>query len=189
MKIKSHFIVFIVLLSMVVVNVRAQSLPVSGKVLVVYFSYTGNTHALAEDIHKETGGDMTGIEPAVPYDKDYDKVVEQGKKEVNSEFKPPIKTKIADISSYDIVFIGSPVWWATIAPPVATFLSTHNLEGKKVIPFITHGGYGLGRSVADIKKLCPKSILLKEYGVEGGKVGETNSEMIRWLKSLNLKKM
>lgn len=175
-----------VLFCMIVVPAYGQVKNDTSKILIVYFSYTGNTRALAEQIQEQTGGRLVEIVPVTPYSKDYDKVVEQGNKEVKAGFKPAIKTKIPDMASYGIIFIGSPIWWYTIAPPVSTFLSENNLKGKKIVPFITHGGYGLGHSIEDIKKLCPEAVLLKEYGIEGKQVNEIPSGATRWLKNLGL---
>lgn len=178
--------ILIILLGLTMIPVHGQEKSDTSKILIVYFSYTGNTRDLAEQIQKQTGGKLVEIVSATPYSKNYDKVVEQGKKEVKEGFKPAIRTKVPDIGSYDIVFIGSPIWWYTIAPAVSTFLSENNLAGKKVIPFITHGGYGLGHSIKDIEKLCPESILLKEYEIEGKQVNEIKSGATRWLKNLGL---
>lgn len=169
------------------IHAQAQEKTKKQKVLVVYFSYTGNTRELAQQIHKQVGGDLVEIELVTPYSKDYKTVEKQGQDEVNAGYKPPIKTKITDIESYDVIFIGSPIWWFTIAPPVSTFLAEHNLNGKKIVPFITHGGYGLGRSISDIKKLAPKSDILKEYEVEGNKLNSTKDLLSKWLEKIKTK--
>lgn len=165
---------------------EAQKTSKRQKVLVVYFSYTGNTRELAKQIHEQVGGDMVELELVTPYSKDYKTVEKQGQDEVHAGYKPPLKTKIDSIQTYDVIFIGSPIWWFTIAPPISTFLSQYDLSGKQIIPFITHGGYGLGRSINDIKKLSPKSTLLKEYEVEGNQVKTTKEKMKQWLKTLKL---
>lgn len=166
------------------IHAQAQEKSKKPKVLVVYFSYTGNTRELARQIHKQVGGDLVEIELVTPYSKDYKTVEKQGQDEVNAGYKPPLKTKITDIESYDVIFIGSPIWWFTIAPPISTFLSEYNLNGKKIVPFITHGGYGLGRGISDIRKLAPKSVLLKEYEVEGKKLDSTKDKLSKWLKTI-----
>lgn len=131
----------------------------NNKVLVVYFSYTGNTKFIANKINEVVGGDIVEIETLKPYDKDLNYVFEQSKEEISNYFKPEIVNNIKNIEKYDTIYLGSPTWWYTIAPPVATFLYKNNLEGKKIIPFLTNGGYGLGHSIEDIKSLCEKSVI------------------------------
>lgn len=150
------------------------------KALVVYYSYTGNTRALAEQIRQSVDGDIVEIQPATPYSTDYDTVVNQGKKEVESGYKPPLKRKVDNLASYDVVFVGTPIWWYTIAPPVATFLAESELAGKTIIPFCTHGGYGAGHSLEDIKKLAPKSQVLDELVLSGSSKYE-QKEILAWL--------
>ncbi|MBB5337261.1 flavodoxin [Pectinatus brassicae] len=84
------------------------------KSIVVYFSYTGNTRVLAKQIQKMTDSDIFEIQPEVPYSKDYDTVVDQGKKEVDEGYKPKLKEKVPDLAKYDVVYVGTPIWWYTI---------------------------------------------------------------------------
>lgn len=124
------------------------------KTLVAYFSLTGNTKAAAQTIAEETGADLYRIELVTPYPSEYKEQTELAKKELSEGILPPIKPWPENISEYDIVFVGSPVWWGTMATPVRTFLSSGVLKGKTVIPFITHGGGGADQSFADTAKLC-----------------------------------
>lgn len=142
----------------------------SRQVLISYFSHSGNTRKIAGEIHKAVGGDIVEIEPLEPYPNDYNSVVEQAKRELHSGCKPQLKTHAGNLAAYDTVFVGSPNWWHTIAPPVITFLSQSDLSGKIIIPFITHGGGGLGRSALDIAALCPDSTVLESLAVLGADV-------------------
>ncbi len=137
------------------------------KVLIVYYSHSGNTRKVAREIHKVVGGDLVGIEPLEPYPNDYSTLVEQAKRELHSGFMPELDQGPVNVESYDTVFVGSPNWWHTIAPPVITFLSRADLSGKTIIPFITHGGGGSGRSVSDIANLCPHATVLEGLSVYG----------------------
>ncbi len=137
--------------------------PGSKKILIAVFSYTGNTRQAAQAIQRKTGGTLIEIEPETPYSKDYQAVVKQGREEVDSGFLPKLKTKAANIRDYDVIFVGSPIWWYTIAPPVASFLHDHDLSGKTVVPFFTHGGYGIGHSLKDIRKYAPGAVLAGEF--------------------------
>ena len=121
-------------------------------VLVAYFSRSGNTRKIANLIHQEVGGTLYEIQPQVPYPNSYDAVVDQAKKEIQAGYKPALQSTLDHIESYDTIFVGSPNWWSTIAPPVTTFLSEYDLSGKTIVPFCTHGGGGLGRIAKDKEK-------------------------------------
>ncbi|MEN3012961.1 MAG: flavodoxin [Dictyoglomus thermophilum] len=157
-------------------------------ILIIYYSWSGNTRKIAHIIQKEVGGDIVEIIPENPYPSSYNATVEQAKKEIKMDYKPPIKTKIEDIEKYDIIFVGTPNWWSTIAPPVATFLTQHNLSGKTIIPFITHGGGGQGRVVSDIKRLCPESKVLEPLSIYEGGSTDLREKILEWLKKLPIKR-
>lgn len=167
-------------------TLMAQNASNPKKILVVYFSHSGNTKIVAQQIQDAAGADIFEIKPGNAYPTDYHTVVDQAKKEINSGYKPALKNKVDNISQYDIIIVGSPNWWATIAPPVSTFLSSYNFEGKTIVPFITHEGSGLGRAVSDIKKLCSKSTLLEGIAIRGGSVKKANAEVTSWLKKIKL---
>ena len=127
------------------------------RVLVVYFSHTGNTRTIAGYIHDTVKSDLMEIKTVDTYTDDYDTLLEQARKEVASEYCPPLTTKIEDISSYDVVFVGYSIWVETAAPPVRTFLSTHDLAGKTVVPFCTSGTSSAEASYRLVRSLCPQS--------------------------------
>ena len=114
------------------------------KNLVVYFSHSGNTREVANQIQKNIGGDIFEIQSEVPYSDDYDTVVAQAKKKNENNHNPALKSKVKNIESYDTIFIGSPCWWSTVAPPVKTFLLEYDLSGKTIVPFMTHRGKRIG---------------------------------------------
>lgn len=156
------------------------------KVLVVYFSHSGNTRTIANQLRDLTGADVFEIEPVTPYPSDYHATTEQAQKEIRAGFQPPIKQGPDNLSDYDVVFVGSPCWWSTIAPPVVTFLNTHDLSGKTVIPFSTHGGSGLARNASDTAKLTPHSNVLDGKAFWGSRVEEAKSDVESWLKDLKI---
>ena len=127
------------------------------RMLVVFYSHTGNTRTIARHIQALTGCDLLDLEPVTPYPRDYDTVVSQAKKEKQQGFLPPLKNPLDMVSRYDVILVGSPSWWGTFAGPVRTFLSTAALDGKTLIPFITHEGSGLGSAPADLRRLCPSA--------------------------------
>jgi flavodoxin len=145
------------------------------KVLVVYFSHSGNTRKAANQIQKSVSGDIFEIQPVNPYPDDYNTVVEQAKRELNADYRPLLKKKINNITDYDIIFIGYPNWWGTFPMPVKSFLLENDLSGKTIIPFCTHEGSGLGRSVSDFKNLCPNSTVLEGQPIWGREAAKTQA--------------
>ncbi|MBP5615059.1 MAG: NAD(P)H-dependent oxidoreductase [Alphaproteobacteria bacterium] len=127
---------------------------VQAKTLVAYFTLTGNTQHAAEIIAQKAGADLYQIELITPYPSDYKEQIALAKKELSEGTLPLIKDLPANLDEYDIIFVGSPVWWGTIATPVRTFLASGALKGKTVIPFVTHGSGGPDKSFTDTKELC-----------------------------------
>ncbi len=156
------------------------------KILIAYFSHSGNTKVIADMISKSTCGELFEIKPVKDYPTDYKSVTDQARKEINSDFRPELKSKVSNIDAYDVIFVGSPNWWGTVAPPVAAFLESYDFEGKTIVPFITHEGSGLGRSASDIKDMCPNSNLLPGLAVRGGSVGNASDDVKKWLRSINI---
>lgn len=168
-------------------NVYAQNNS-SKKVLVVYFSQSGNTREIANQIHGNVGGDIFEIQTEQTYPSSYVPLTKQAKKEQESNYHPPLKTKVKNFQSYDIIFIGYPNWWGTMPMPLFTFFSEYNFSGKTIIPFCTHEGSGLGRSESDIKKLCPQSKLLEGLAIRGGSVKKAQSQVTEWLRKIGMGK-
>jgi flavodoxin len=137
-------------------------------VLIVYLSRTKNTEAVARMIHGFTGGRMVAVELEKPYPRDYSAIVQQVDRENETGFLPPIKTKIEDIGNYQTVFVGFPTWDMTLPPPMKSFLSSHDLAGKTVVPFNTHAGYGVGSGFQRVRELCAKSRVLEGFSTKGG---------------------
>ncbi len=156
--------------------------------LSAYFSHSGNTRIIAHQIHESVGGDIFEIVPVDPYPRDYDEVVEQARKELSKEYRPNLKTKVENMKSYNVVFVGYPIWWGTIPMPVATFLSEYDFSGKTIVPFCTHEGSGLGRSAMDIKQLCPQPTVLDGLAVRGRDIKKAQNEVTGWLRELEMQK-
>lgn len=154
------------------------------KFLVIYYSKTNNTATVADKIHSRVGGDIVRVEPVTPYPDDYRQTTEQAKKEIAEGFKPPIKTQVPDLASYDVIFVGTPIWWGTFAGPMYTFLSDNNLAGKTLVPFVTHGGSGLGSVPADLAKLQPNATILSGLAIRGSNAGSSQGDVDQWLKGL-----
>lgn len=155
-------------------------------VLVAFFSHSGNTQNIANLIHKELGGTLHEIQPETSYPTTYNAVVNQAKKEIREGHKPALQSTPDSLESYDTIFVGSPNWWSTIAPPVTTFLSQYDLSGKTIVPFCTHGGSGLGRVEQDIAKLCPQSTVLSSLEIYGSGSGSAQANVSAWLRKIGL---
>lgn len=157
-----------------------------GKVLIAYYSWSGKTRHLALLIQEAVGGEVFEVEPQNSYPASYTATVQQAKKEIQAGYKPPLERNLDSLKPYSIIFVGSPNWWSTIAPPVATFLSAHDWSGKTVVPFITHGGGGMGKIEREIAKLCPGATLLKGLAVYGQEVEKSPGKVRAWLCEIGL---
>jgi flavodoxin len=158
----------------------------SEHILVAYYSWSGNTRRIAEKIHDVLGGEIHEIQPRVTYPKDYNLTLDRAKTEIRDGSKPELDSKLDDITLYRTVFIGSPNWWSTIAPPVAAFLSEYDLSEKKIVPFCTHGGGGQGRIVREITGLCPRSTVLDCFAAYGNGADNTDAKVSAWLESIGI---
>lgn len=136
----------------------------NSKKIVVYFSYTGNTKKIAESISKKLNCDILEIKPEVPYSTDYQTVVDQEQNNETAKKTPNIQKIDKDISKYDEIILGSPVWWYTIAPVIRTFLKENDLTGKIIKPFATNAGW-LGQTFKEIERLCPNSNVEDEMNI------------------------
>lgn len=130
------------------------------KILIAYFSHSGNTSQAAEQIHALTGGDIAELKTETPYPTSYNECTEIAKQERETNARPKLATKIGNINNYDVIFIGYPIWWYTAPMAVHTFLESHDLSGKTVIPFCTSGGSDISESLPAIQNLCPNSAIL-----------------------------
>jgi flavodoxin len=157
-----------------------------GKILVAFFSHSGNTEVVANNIKENVGGDLFEIRTVEPYPADYNAVVDKARKELDAHYRPKLATKVENMDSYDVIFIGYPNWWATIPMGVFTFFEEYDFSGKTIIPFCTHEGSGLGRSERDIKKLCPNSNVLEGLAIRGSSVNKAQNNVSAWLHKLGI---
>ncbi|MDR3112130.1 MAG: NAD(P)H-dependent oxidoreductase [Elusimicrobiota bacterium] len=158
------------------------------KILIVYFSWSGNTKEVAKAIQQSVGGTLFEVKTLKDYPKDYNACIEYAKQEQKENTRPKISGDVNDISSYDTIFIGYPNWWGTIPMPLFTFLEKYNLSGKTVIPFCTHGGGGAGRGFDDIRKLCPSSKFLEGIAISGSRAANSLKDIEAWVKKIGVKK-
>ena len=148
--------------------------------LVVYYSYSGTTRRLAEDIALITDGDLRELKPQKPYSFSYNTAVKEAREEIEKGYCPPLIQGTETIENAEVVFIGSPNWLKTFAPPVLSFLRMVDLSGKTIIPFCTHGGGGFGRMIEDYKKECKNSIIKDGIALKGD---YSFDELKTWLDS------
>jgi flavodoxin len=173
----------------------------SDKILIVYLSRTNNTKVIAEIIHKNVGGALVALELEKPYPENYQQTVQQVVKENETNYLPPLKTKIDSIEKYDFIFLGFPTWDMKMPPPMKSFLYQYNLSGKTVMPFNTNAGYGVGSGFQTVKELCPNSKVLKGFEIKGGierdgiklaikdeKAKEAETQVKKWLQQINILK-
>ena len=158
----------------------------SGKILVLYFSQSGNTEAVANIIHNEVGGDIVKLETTQTYPSNYNELVDYAQKEQRQNARPELKTKINNIDQYDTIFLGYPNWWADMPMPLYTFLDEYDLSGKTIAPFITHGGSGLSGTPNKIKKEEPNAIVTEGLAVSGSSAKNSQSAVKNWISKINI---
>lgn len=155
------------------------------KMLIAYYSWSnGNTKAIAEALQKSTGADIVRIDTKQPYSDDYDTTVTQGKRETEKHFCPEIKPLGVSLADYDVIAVGTPTWWYTMAPAVLTFLSENDFSGKTVIPFMTNAGWA-GTVIRDMtKESKTQTAFSKEFLFDsdgGSRMQTSRSELDQWI--------
>ncbi|WP_129777313.1 flavodoxin [Peristeroidobacter soli] len=155
----------------------------SSHTLIAYFSRSGNTRVVAGLIQRALNADIFEIAPAVSYPADYVETVEQARRERDSGYEPALARKVPEMANYDTVFLGFPIWGETVPPVIRSFLSSHNLAGKSLIPFVTHGGYGLGSSLDVLARYVPQAKLLKGFSMQADQERQTMSLVKDWMRN------
>lgn len=158
----------------------------SDKVLVVYFSHGGNTQKLAKEISDQVGGDFRRIEPVNAYPEG-DELYDYTEQEQADDARPEIQDLNIDMSKYDTVFIGYPIWWYTYPQVILTFFDNYDLTGKTIVPFVTHGGSGMSGTEDDMREyLSDKDVtVLDGLTVSRNDIEEDQSQTVtNWLEEL-----
>ena len=159
------------------------------RVLTVYYSWSnGNTERIAKMLQKEIGGDIVRIDTITPYEGSYEDVVNQGQEEVNRGYEPEIRTLGVNITDYDVIAVGTPTWWYTMAPAVRTFLHTESFADKTVIPFMTNGGWP-GNVIKDMKTACKGADIKCEMQIQfdstgGSKLETPMVDITNWIQNV-----
>lgn len=159
------------------------------RVLTVYYSWSnGNTERIARMLQNEIGGDIIRIDTSAPYEGSYDDIVNQGKDEVERGYEPKIEPLSVRISDYDVIAVGTPTWWYTMAPAMRTFLHGESFAGKTVIPFMTNGGWP-GNVIKDMKAACRGADINCEMEIQfdstgGSKLETPMEEITNWIQNV-----
>ena len=152
------------------------------KKLVLYYSETGSTKAVAEELQKQLQADIEAIEPVKPYSGNFQETMQRGQREMQSGETPELKALKAKLSDYDVIFLGYPIWFGTYAVPIATLVKENDFAGKTLVPFCTFGSGGLNTSSDALKKALPKAKIQQGYGVRTARVAAAAKELDRFLK-------
>ena len=140
----------------------------------------GNTERIAEFIAEATGGDLFEIETVKEYAADYYECIDDAQAEKRANARPEIKADVENMDDYDTIFLGYPNWWGTCPMCVFTFLEDHDLSGKRIIPFCTSEGSGMGGSERDIKKACPGATVERGLSIIGHQSPQAHDEVVAW---------
>lgn len=155
------------------------------KNLVIYFSVFGSTKQFAEMVHDIVGGDIKELKPIRPYEKEYKPLLAFSKQEVDNGILTPFEELNIDISDYDNIFVGYPMWWYTYPPILKNFFKKYDMTGKIIIPFNTHEGSGNGGTYQMIRNDVPEAKVLDGLAIRGGSMNESQRDNIyKWLEKI-----
>jgi flavodoxin len=176
------------------VNVELNAQNQNNRILVVYFSWSGNARVLAGQIAEAVGGDLFEIKTVKTYPDTYNECIAVAREEQNNNARPALSGSVANMVQYNMVFLCYPNWWGTLPMGVFTFLEAYDFSGKTIYPLITHGGSRFGRSLDDIKKLCPQVVLGEGLAVsaydtnpkDNTRVTAPNRDVTAWLRKLGM---
>ena len=158
------------------------------KVLVLYYSETGTTKAVAEELQKQLGANIEAIEAVEPYSGNFQETIERSKRERENGETPALKPLKSRLEDYDIIFLGYPIWFGTYAMPIATLVKEHDFAKKRIVPFCTFGSGGLNTSTEALKQALPKAKIMKGYGIRQARIAKVEKELDRFLKENKYKK-
>ena len=156
------------------------------KILIAYFSYSGNTEAMAKEVQNQVGGDLLEIKRKKEYSSS--NLTNEAKAEIENKERPELADKISNINEYDVVFVGYPVWWHSTPAPVNSFLESYDLSGKTIIPFCTSGGSDIEETIDSFKSSCNSSKISEGLTLSGSSVNSDNgkTKIKNWITNLGL---
>ncbi|HBV51151.1 MAG TPA: flavodoxin [Clostridiales bacterium] len=156
------------------------------KALVVYFSWSGNTKAVAEAIQSQTGSELFEIVPQTPYSDDYNTLLDDAQEEQSTDARPAISGTIENLEQYDVIFVGYPNWWGDMPMILYTFFDSYDLSGKTIAPFCTSGGSGLSGTVNTIKALEPNATVTDGLHIGSSAASNPDGAVSSWLSEIGL---
>lgn len=159
------------------------------RTLVAYFSRSGNTRVVAGLLQRAFNADLFEIRPADPYPEEYLATVEQARQERDRGIKPTLAAHVSEIGLYDTVYLGFPIWGETAPPVVRSFLAAHDFAGKTLRPFVTQGGYGLGKSMSVLAAHAPRAKVDRPFVMEADQERKTMNLVNEWLSETSLQKL
>lgn len=160
---------------------KTEESPVNDSTLIVYYSQTGATKAVAEELQKQLGCDIAAIEAVNPYDGDFGATIQRWQNELAGNVKVEIKPIAANLDDYNTIFLGFPIWGGTYASPIATFIADNSLAGKKVVTFSTFGSGGLYSATDNLVSAIPDAQIVAGYGVRNARLSHAPQEIARFL--------
>ena len=172
----------------VVADISEKSENSGGKVLIAYFSWSGNTRGVAEEIARQIDADLFEITMVTPYSTDYNTVLEQAQADQSVQARPQLASHVENMEQYDVILLGYPNWWASIPMPVASFLEEYDFSNKTIIPFCSHGGGRFGQSLTAIAKLVPNVSMGDALSIHYSGGDTLSTDVTEWLKRNNLLK-
>ncbi|MDE6341595.1 MAG: hypothetical protein K2K93_04705, partial [Muribaculaceae bacterium] len=152
-----------------------------GKTIVIYYSQTGATKTVAEELASKLGCDIAAIEAVNPYDGDYPSTIARWMEEKKDSVKVELKPLGVNLDNYDRVFLGFPIWGGTYALPIASFLADNDLNGKEVVTFATFGSGGIENATVDVAVALPGAEVKQGYGVRNARISKASEEISRFL--------
>ena len=164
--------------------------------LIVYYSRKGenywngsirnlskvNTEQVAEFIQEAVGGDLFEVRTVREYNKDYYVCIEEAKQELHAQARPELEKYLESVDKYDTIFVGYPNWWGTCPMAVFSLLERLDLSGKKIVPFCTNEGSGMGSSERDLKKICTGATIAKGLSIHGAEAAQSAAQVAAWAK-------
>ena len=142
----------------------------------------GNTKQVAEFIQEAVGGDLFEVRTVREYNKDYYVCIEEAKKELHAQARPELEEYLESVDKYDTIFVGYPNWWGTCPMAVFSLLERLDLSGKKIVPFCTNEGSGMGSSERDLKKICTGATIAKGLSIHGAEAAQSAAQVAAWAK-------
>ena len=162
---------------------KAEDSVENGKILVAYFSHSGNTKKIAEEIQSKTGADLFEIKTVNTYSDDYNTVLDEAKAEQKDNARPELSEQVKDMAQYQTIIIGFPIWWGDMPMAVYSFLDEYDLSGKTVLPFCTHGGSGLCQTDKNIQNEEKDAKVTDGLAISDSSLDDADGDIDQWLKS------